>query len=342
MIRFTVLSASCAMSRGIGRNQPVIYGLSGWRTRWSRLKQTFAVCSLHPGSGSVDFIGEVGEEQSWLAEILKAFEIEVEDDVGELVSRDGYSIRIVLQRETSVQKAWGDESLSVSAGIAEIPPLAEPNLEWEFPRSVTVTQLTRLMAPKSGAVQQIRPAIIRPVGIGVEDRPPAYTVGRVVHKALADWECLTKPDFELRLLLERYARKEGLFKPGSIKRAVDRSLEMIGNLRRHPLFAEINAAVECFAELPFMLNTPAGVIDGVIDLLYRSQDGVWQLVDWKTEWVNDDRLAELHREHATQIEYYAQAVEQITEESPQVCLCYLNPRVRVVELSHSASGTENS
>jgi ATP-dependent helicase/nuclease subunit A len=286
--------------------------------------------------------GRLGEEQSWLAEILKAFEIEVEDDAGELVSRDGYSIRIVLQRETSVQKAWGDESLSVSAGIAEIPPLAEPNLEWEFPRSVTVTQLTRLMAPKSGAVQQIRPAIIRPVGIGVEDRPPAYTVGRVVHKALADWECLTKPDFELRLLLERYARKEGLFKPGSIKRAVDRSLEMIGNLRRHPLFAEINAAVECFAELPFMLNTPAGVIDGVIDLLYRSQDGVWQLVDWKTEWVNDDRLAELHREHATQIEYYAQAVEQITEESPQVCLCYLNPRVRVVELSHSASGTENS
>jgi len=276
--------------------------------------------------------GRLGEKQSWLQEILEVCDIEPAGQVEQVVRRDGCSIRIVEpQSPPELGESVADVKLP-GDGLVEIPPLAESLIEREYPRSVTVTELTRLVDRESSAVEHIRPAVIHPTGDDGVERPPAYVLGRMLHKVLADWDCLTRRPEDLRDLLERHARKEGLVKSAAIKRAVDRSLAMIANLRRHTLYAEVNMAKERYSELPFMLKTDAGVIDGVIDLLYRGQDGVWKLIDWKTEWVNEERLSEANQEYRLQLEYYARAVEEIIGESPQLYLCYLNPNVRVVRL----------
>jgi ATP-dependent exoDNAse (exonuclease V) beta subunit len=68
-------------------------------------------------------------------------------------------------------------------------------------------------------------------------------------------------------------------------------------------------------------------------LLYRDKNDLWNLIDWKTEWVNQQRMEELSREYNMQVDLYAQAVESFTGEHPRVYLCFLNPAVRVVELT---------
>lgn len=276
--------------------------------------------------------GRLGEKQSWLQEILETCEIEPDGQAEQVVRRDGHSIRIV---EPESQLELGDSVADVQLpgdGLFEIPPLAESLIGLEYPRSVTVTELTRLVDREAITGRHIRPAVIHPTGDDGVERPPAYVLGRMVHKSLADWDCLTRRPEDLRDLLERHARKEKLVKSTAIDWAVGRSLEMIANLRRHTIFTEINTALERYSELPFMLKTDDGVIDGVIDLLFQDRDGNWKLVDWKTEWVDDARLVEANQEYSLQLEYYARAVEEIIGKSPQLYLCYLNPSLRVLKL----------
>jgi hypothetical protein len=52
-------------------------------------------------------------------------------------------------------------------------------------------------------------------------------------------------------------------------------LQMLLNLRRHALYRDIEAAVERYTELPFMLHRLDGVIEGIIDLLYRDERGIY-------------------------------------------------------------------
>ncbi|MFU8773701.1 MAG: 3'-5' exonuclease, partial [Anaerolineales bacterium] len=281
--------------------------------------------------------GRLGEKGSWLQEILAAMEIEAGEDGERVVDKGRFSIRIVEPRAAPILKSWGGEAHPSQAGISQIPRLAEPLSGAVFPRSVSVTQLTRFGQTERAGAMQLFPRLLHLSGESGQVRAPAYVIGRIVHKALADWNCLSKPPQELHSLLESLARKEGIWKTSIITEAVGRSYRMLSKLTRDALFAEIDAASERFAELPFLLKTEGGVIEGVIDLLYRASDGVWKLIDWKTEWVNQQRLDELSREYHMQLDLYTQAVERFMGERPRVYLYFLNPEVRVVELTRKQS-----
>ena len=276
--------------------------------------------------------GRTDEKQSWIYEILETFDLQEEGEAEEIVERDRYSIRIVRPTDIFLESERQVELKATEAGITQVPKLAQPLEEKEFPRAISVTQYWRVLATGGGDARQIRPVVIQPVGMTEAGFASAQSVGRIVHKALADWQCLSKPSPVLRAKLEGLARREGLYKPGVLHQAVDRSLRMLNNLRRQPIFKEIDGATERYTELPFWLHSPPGVIDGVIDLLYRDQGGNWNLVDWKTERVNGERVEELRREYSSQLAWYARAVTDIIGSVHQVSLVFLNPQVRVVRV----------
>lgn len=56
------------------------------------------------------------------------------------------------------------------------------------------------------------------------------------------------------------------------------------------------------------------------------------MLDWKTEWTPEEKVAERTQEHWIQMAVYAKAVERLLEVMPGVELCFLSPMVRLVEV----------
>jgi hypothetical protein len=156
-------------------------------------------------------------------------------------------------------------------------------------------------------------------------RPWRYLVGNLAHRALADWDCLARPDAQLREKLVRWARRGGLFEPEDVARAVGRVAWMLEGLRSTALYREICSATERHVEVPLSICAGDQVLHGVLDLLYRDRAGEWHLLDWKTEPVAKGQpVSEAARPYLRQMAIYSQAVEQILGIKARPEICFLN------------------
>jgi len=105
------------------------------------------------------------------------------------------------------------------------------------------------------------------------------------------------------------------------------SRKLLLRFEEHPLHAEIARAERRLHEVPYSLIAAAGCVEsGIIDALYL-RDGVWTIVEFKTDHVRDqaalDRLL-AEEDYLAQAERYAAAVEQLLGSRPQVALCLLD------------------
>ncbi|MBE9479771.1 MAG: hypothetical protein IMY80_07380, partial [Chloroflexi bacterium] len=117
----------------------------------------------------------------------------------------------------------------------------------------------------------------------------------------------------------------GLIDPGQRERAISEAEKLLGRFREHDVFLEIDAASERMHEIPYTRPHPTwGSDSGRIDLLYRVNDA-WHLLDFKTDEIRDDEtLVKALDEHRPQVGRYAEAVQQLLEETPQAALCFLD------------------
>jgi ATP-dependent helicase/nuclease subunit A len=135
--------------------------------------------------------------------------------------------------------------------------------------------------------------------ITAERDAPAWVVGKLVHEALRRW---TFADLETRL--RPVALKVGLTGEAAIHEALREAARLLERFRAHPLFAEIDAALERHHEVPYVLGDDAGVID----LLYRTPGG-WVIADFKTDELRDEsQLAAVLPKYRAQLERYVEAV----------------------------------
>jgi ATP-dependent exoDNAse (exonuclease V) beta subunit len=112
-------------------------------------------------------------------------------------------------------------------------------------------------------------------------------------------------------------------------------LDLIGRFLTSPRAAQIAAAAEVHTELEFLLRWPPDgddsdgrYLQGFIDCLYRDAAGGWHLVDYKTNRVAAERVAEEAAAYEMQMLVYALAVERITKSPPvELALCFLRPGV---------------
>ena len=149
-------------------------------------------------------------------------------------------------------------------------------------------------------------------------RAPAWLVGRLVHEALRRWRF---PDDGFEKFLRPFALESGLIDSREIHAAIQETRRLLGCLRAHSLFTELNSA-ERYHEVRYDLPAERGVID----LLYLTSEG-WCIIDFKTDEVRTDAEAQstISRErYDRQVERYAQAVATQLGVQAKTRLVFLN------------------
>jgi ATP-dependent exoDNAse (exonuclease V) beta subunit len=180
--------------------------------------------------------------------------------------------------------------------------------------------------PGNVTIKEHRPLSLEP------RTPPARVVGEMVHKALQRWRFPGDPALEP--LLRTKAQTEGLLDDDLLHQAVLEAENLLRRFQRHPLYSEMNDALERHHEVPFTSISTQGQAEwGFIDCLYKTQTG-WVLVDFKTDELRDQQVLETAVEkYRLQMITYDHAGKSLTGETPQLLLCFLNYRMKVNPIS---------
>lgn len=218
-------------------------------------------------------------------------------------------------------------------------------LKWEYdklglegiPAKMSVTELKRRLDERGGDTVPMFPIweelTFRQPDFGGEEKsisPSEY--GTLMHSVMQQID-ISGPlgEENIRLQVEEMAKKE-IFQEKHIPLVRIRD---IARFFSSPLGQRMLKAKELYRELPFSRMIPAGkissgvedeneqvFIQGIIDVLFRDEEGKLVLLDYKTDRdTNPKRAAERHRK---QIEVYSEAVEDILGESVEECyLCML-------------------
>jgi ATP-dependent exoDNAse (exonuclease V) beta subunit len=172
-----------------------------------------------------------------------------------------------------------------------------------------------------------------------DPRGPAWVVGTLVHAALRRWRFPTQPDFEV--FLYPHALDAGLTDPVEINNAMQTARRLLERFCTHPLWAEMDAA-ERHHELPYALDGERGIVD----LLYRSDDG-WAVAEFKTDRLRDPAALQQKIEeekYDEQVNRYVQAIERLLGKRPRAQLIFLNVgrSIQVFECPGRATGSGDS
>jgi len=161
----------------------------------------------------------------------------------------------------------------------------------------------------------------------MDEKLSGELLGSIVHKAIQRW--LFPGDPGLNALLEMETYHAGLVSDELWQAAIDRATELLARLRMHPLWEEIDTALERYSELPYIFNLGGKLENRVVDLLYRTADG-WYLVDFKTDSIGS--LAErekLVQCYTAQVRRYAHVTQLQLKQTVRVRLCFLDDQGRV-------------
>ncbi|MBC8098598.1 MAG: PD-(D/E)XK nuclease family protein, partial [Armatimonadetes bacterium] len=264
-------------------------------------------------SGAADT--EKGTATGWLGWVLNAL---ADDDLGIPISAPAYEPDAV--RRPAVRPAapaW--ESAAVRTGQpfqAEVRP-APPLLAAVAPRrlaqarhlaATVLADLGGAASPDADEADAARdrfrrrvlhdaPAVIHRAYYPppVKGQQPVYRarqLGDLVHAALRWWSLPYEETMSAELrrdLLASYAWENGITSTLAIDHAVDRAMQLLERFTHTPLYASILAAqragLPILRELPFIYESDAHIVHGVIDILFQradTPDERWTLADYKT------------------------------------------------------------
>ncbi|MCB8943069.1 MAG: UvrD-helicase domain-containing protein [Ardenticatenaceae bacterium] len=215
--------------------------------------------------------------------------------------------------------------LAVAEGAKEVaaerpsrPPLQEP--------LITDGESVRATAEDSQRVWQVIPTGQRPTA-------PAWLIGSLVHKALSLWRF---PDAAFEEWVMARAREYGLVDARPLRHASTEVARLLRRLQQHALYGEVVAAEERLHEVPYSYEGDGRWQTGYIDLLYRHQ-GLWTLVDFKTDRVRDEAALQrllVEQDYEQQVRRYGTAVQQLVGIRPDLVLVFLDvgQGVRLIRL----------
>jgi len=261
---------------------------------------------------------------SWMEQISATLAISEDGDEEEIFVQEGFSVQVKRPAYyEDIQPRKKADASQDSFVLTEIPALAQPFNLPEQERHFAVTHLQRSLARDPEALPTVRAAVRSADPAAHTTRVPHYLIGLVIHHILENWPWLSLPQVSLEEKLIQSARREGIHEPDAVAFVLRKGMRMLDNLRASSLFEDIQQAKQRFSELPFVLDTPLGKLHGVIDLLFQDKDGVWHLVEWKTDWVDEKSLDDKVMEYREQIAVYNSAVQSILGFTPEAHLCFL-------------------
>ncbi|MGZ5426180.1 MAG: 3'-5' exonuclease, partial [Thermoanaerobaculia bacterium] len=150
--------------------------------------------------------------------------------------------------------------------------------------------------------------------------------GRVLHQLLE--AAMRTPGIALRPVAENLLREEEL-----APELLDEALRVAASVTSSPLWARARVAKRRFVEAPFAMMVPSAelgvlggpeetLLKGAIDLVFE-EEGVWHIVDWKSDAVGDN-LAALVAHYAPQIAHYRKAWEALTKQRAVAGLYFMD------------------
>jgi ATP-dependent exoDNAse (exonuclease V) beta subunit len=153
--------------------------------------------------------------------------------------------------------------------------------------------------------------------------PPARVVGEMVHKALQCW--LFPGDSLLEKVLRSQAKTEGLIDEKLIDQAIREAHVLLNRFQQHPLYTEMNTALERYHEVPFI--GPVNDMDsgwGFIDCFYRTSSG-WVLIDFKTDELRGQAAIDTAVGiYTPQLLRYENIGKKLINKKPNSQICFLN------------------
>ncbi len=308
--------------------EPASYSWGKWLTQKmeqaERNRLLYVACTR--AADLLILTGQIGQSDSWLAQVMEAFKIDPDGPKADLIQKDGFGIRVFRPLEPEDTTRVEIQTDTRRQKIEVIPTLARPLPSQPVLWPTAVTQLENFPKNRDEGYLKISPVLWISHSQDSPVRAPRKLIGEMVHQALAHWACLSYPDQELLSRLEGFARRSGVASL-ALEHAVRTSWQMLMKLKQHRLFTTIQMAKQRYHELPFTLATEQGAIHGVIDLLYQDVQGDWHLLDWKTEWTSEENMEQKIQEHLLQIAVYTLAVKQQLGVEPQTSICFLSPRI---------------
>ncbi|MFY9823046.1 MAG: PD-(D/E)XK nuclease family protein, partial [Thermoanaerobaculia bacterium] len=168
------------------------------------------------------------------------------------------------------------------------------------------------------------------------DRAAAMAAGGAIHRALEEWDLAADPRRETgrqRSLLPAYLA--ALVEGDELERSLPVAEALLETFAAGPLLERLRRLKNhvLARELPILLppgdgdRSPAGVVSGAIDLLYRDpgDGGRIVIVDYKTDEVATAAMPARAAVYAPQGELYARAIREALElaERPRFELWFL-------------------
>lgn len=128
--------------------------------------------------------------------------------------------------------------------------------------------------------------------------------GRIVHKAV---ELISRGGYNrLRVLGSGWIEEEGR-NTGDLEKL----MELVDRFMKSSLWERIGRASQKYFEVPFALEEDGSIVYGVIDLVFKEDNG-WVIVDYKTDDFEKDE--ERRRSYMKQVEMYKRYWERISGE----------------------------
>ena len=146
----------------------------------------------------------------------------------------------------------------------------------------------------------------------VSVRLDAATAGTLFHRCmeLVDFDDIASVQTEA--LVGRAAAEMELAVPTE---PLGRELaDMLKRLKKTPLMQQLAGAKQRLAELSFVYRIGAIDITGQIDLLYRDAEGLWHIVDYKSDRVTDDEVEAHAKRYELQMMIYQAAAGRVLDE----------------------------
>jgi ATP-dependent exoDNAse (exonuclease V) beta subunit len=152
------------------------------------------------------------------------------------------------------------------------------------------------------------PVAIEDTGVDRTDRPAGARFGTLVHAVLATVD--PAPGATDGAALAALAESHGRL-VGAPREEIDAAIASVTAALGHPLIMRAASAAELRREVPVVLSTDAGMLEGIVDLAFaeRGADGTtWTVVDYKT----DAELDGDRQRYEMQVRMYALAIANAT------------------------------
>jgi ATP-dependent helicase/nuclease subunit A len=168
---------------------------------------------------------------------------------------------------------------------------------------------------------------------------PAWTVGALVHRALAAWRFPGAEGFEQWALAT--ARDLGITGSADATAAARRAAQLLTRFCGDPLYATMAGAVRRLHEVPYSRLLPDGTLEnGIVDALFLA-DGAWTAVEFKTDRLRDRAALQAlldGSDYLAQARRYAGALAEVTGSRPRMLLVFLDCAGEVIALDAEEAG----